>query len=321
AGGLGNDVFMVDNAGDVVSDTGGVDTVRAGNISWTLGSGFENLILDNDEATLNGIGNELNNVIGELDHGWHMQLEGRGGNDTIFGGFQNDTLLGGDGDDSLEGGEDVDTMDGGAGNDTLGYAGGFGDDDMWGGTGADHFEVATPGEGFANRVHDFETGVDKLRLDGNRMQNVGATGNFSVNDARFFAGTAAHDADDRVIWDGSVLWYDPDGTGSAAQEQVAWVTGSVVATDIEVVNGSGAGGGSTINGTPGNDSLVGGPGDDTINGQGGSDTMVGNGGNDYLVGGGDPGDGPDHFVGGDGNDTLDGWVSHGSVGPDTMDGG
>jgi len=282
AGGFGNDLLMVDNAADVVVDAGGIDTVRAGNISWTLASGFENLILDNDESTVSGIGNELNNVIGQLNHGWHMQLEGLGGNDTLFGGFQNDTLLGGDGNDSLEGGEDVDTMDGGAGNDTLGAAGGFGDDDMWGRTGADHFAVATPGD-FANRVHDFETGVDKLRIDGDRMANVGAEGNFVANDARFFAGAAAHDADDRVIWDGSVLWYDPDGTGSAAQQQVAWVTGSVVATDIFVVNGSG--GGSVINGTAGNDSLVGGPEADTLNGFAGNDTLDGGGGGDSMLGG------------------------------------
>src|SRR6185503_12917823 len=170
---------------------------------------------------------------------------------------------------------------GGAGNDTLEYSS-FGDDDMWGGTGADVFAVSTPFD-FANRVRDFESGVDKLQIDGDRMASVGADGNFVANDARFFAGAAAHDADDRVIWDGSVLWYDPDGTGSAAQQQVAWVTGSVVATDIFVVNGSG--GGSVINGTAGNDSLVGGPEADTLNGFAGNDTLDGGGGGDSMVGG------------------------------------
>ena len=283
-GGLGNDVFKVDNAGDVISDTGGIDTVFAGNISWTLASGFENLVLDNDESFQVGTGNELDNVIGQLDHGWNMRLEGLAGNDTLLGGFQEDTLLGGDGNDSLDGAEGVDSLDGGAGNDTLDSTILSGDDDFFGGTGADHFSVTTPGN-IANRIHDFESGVDKLRLDGNRMQNVGATGNFSVNDARFFAGTAAHDADDRVIWDGSVIWYDPDGTGSAAQQMVAQLQAgaTVVATDFEVVNGTG--GGQTINGTSGNDSLVGGPGADTMNGFAGNDTLDGGAGGDSMAGG------------------------------------
>src|SRR6185295_9833094 len=282
-GGLGNDVFMVDNASDVVSDTGGIDTVFAGNISWTLATGFENLVMDNDESTLTGRGNELDNVIGQLDHGWHMQLEGMAGNDTLLGGFQNDTLLGGDGDDFLNGGQDVDTLDGGAGNDTLEYSS-FGDDDMWGGTGADVFAVSTPFD-FANRVRDFESGVDKLQIDGDRMASVGADGNFVANDARFFAGAAAHDADDRVIWDGSSLWYDADGTGSIEQQRVADLqTGAtVVATDIFVVNGTGSG--QTINGTAGNDSLVGGPDADTLNGFAGNDTLDGAGGSDSMLGG------------------------------------
>jgi Ca2+-binding RTX toxin-like protein len=308
-GGLGNDIFMVDNAGDVVSDTGGIDTVRAGNISWTLASGFENLILDNDENILTGIGNELNNVIGELDHGWMMQLEGRGGNDTIFGGFQNDTLLGGDGNDLLNGGQDVDTLDGGAGNDTLEYSG-FGDDDMWGGTGADSFAVSSPND-FANRVHDFETGVDKLQLDGSRMPNVGASGNFAASDARFFAGIAAHDADDRVIFDSASgnLWYDADGNGAGEQQLVARITGNVVATDFMVINGT-AGGGSTINGTAGNDTLTGTDGNDTINGLAGNDSI-------------DGGLGMDSLIGGDGNDTLVGRDPASTAGQvsDTLDGG
>jgi Ca2+-binding RTX toxin-like protein len=304
AGGLGNDLLMVDNSADVVVDAGGIDTVRAGNISWTLASGFENLILDNDETFVFGIGNALNNVIGQLNHGWMMQLEGLGGNDTLLGGFQNDTLLGGDGNDLLDGGEDIDTLDGGAGNDTLEYSS-FGDDDMFGGTGADHFAVSTPGH-FAIRVHDFQSGIDKLRIDGDRMASVGADGNFVANDSRFFAGTAAHDADDRVIWDGSVLWYDPDGTGSAVQQQVAWVTGSVVATDIFVVNGSGSG--QVVNGTAGNDTLLGTPGDDTINGLGGNDSLFGN-------------DGADSLNGGDGNDTLDAWTVGLDEDADTLDGG
>ena len=282
AGGFGNDVLMVDNAADVVVDAGGVDTIIAHNVSWRLGASFENLVVHNDnDGPIQGFGNALDNVLGRLHEGWFLQLDGLGGNDTLYGSSQNDTLLGGDGNDWIESAGDVDIMDGGAGNDTL-ESSQFDDDDMWGGTGADHFAVSTPGE-FANRVHDFETGIDKLRIDGARMANVGASGNFSVGDARFHAGLAAHDADDRVIWDGSSLWYDPDGTGAAAQQRVAIVTGSVVASDIFVVNGTA--GGILVNGTAGNDSLAGGAGNDTLNGLAGIDTLDGGAGADSMTGG------------------------------------
>jgi Ca2+-binding RTX toxin-like protein len=43
-GGLGNDVFMVDNSGDVLLDAGGIDQVQVRVGGWTLGAGFENLV-------------------------------------------------------------------------------------------------------------------------------------------------------------------------------------------------------------------------------------------------------------------------------------
>ena len=67
---------------------------------------------------------------------------------------------------------------------------------------------------------------------------------------------------------------------SAAQQAVADVIGTVVATDIEVVNGA-AGGGTTP--TAGDDTLTGTPGNDTIDGLGGNDSINGNGGSDSLL--------------------------------------
>ncbi|HUQ25547.1 MAG TPA: calcium-binding protein, partial [Burkholderiales bacterium] len=136
--------------------------------------------------------------------------------------------------------------------------------------------------------------------DGSVMNALGASGNFAAGDARFFAGTAAHDADDRVIWDGNSLWYDADGNGAGAQQKIADVTGTIAATDIAVDNGtSGGGGGSTITGTPGNDSLTGTSGNDTLDGGAGTDTMNGQAGDDtYIVTAGDT------LVDSSGNDTV-----------------
>ena len=63
AGGLGNDIYVVDNAGDVVSEAAGAgtDTVRS-SVSHTLGANVENLVLTG-VAAINGTGNALNNSL------------------------------------------------------------------------------------------------------------------------------------------------------------------------------------------------------------------------------------------------------------------
>ena len=115
-GGLGNDVFYVDNDQDVLLDAGGVDKIIAVNRSWTLGAGFENLHLNDwEESAETGIGNELNNV---MSFGWSGRLEGRGGNDTLIGGIREGFLFGEGGNDSLLGSGHF-VLDGGIGNDTL----------------------------------------------------------------------------------------------------------------------------------------------------------------------------------------------------------
>ena len=136
----------------------------------------------------------------------------------------------------------------------------------------------------------FQTGMDTIVLDGAVHAGIGATGRFSSSDARFHAGTAAHDSDDRVIYNAALgrLWYDADGTGSAAPQLIAELVEArpLTATDIVVVNGS-APSGQVINGTSGNDTLAGSPGNDTINGLGGNDVFVAgaNGGSDVIDGG------------------------------------
>jgi len=104
----GDDIYMVDNAGDVVVEVAneGIDTVNS-SITYTLGSNLENLTLTGTSA-INGTGNELDNV-----------LIGNSGNNTLIGGAGSDTLYGADGNDIINGGAGLDFLQGGAGANTF----------------------------------------------------------------------------------------------------------------------------------------------------------------------------------------------------------
>ncbi|MEZ0167970.1 calcium-binding protein [Microvirga sp. TS319] len=88
SGGLGNDIYVVDDAGDVVIEAAsqGTDTVQS-SISHGLAANVENLTLIGTSA-INGTGNTLNNV-----------MIGNAATNILFGGAGNDTLTGGAGSD------------------------------------------------------------------------------------------------------------------------------------------------------------------------------------------------------------------------------
>jgi trimeric autotransporter adhesin len=90
-GGAGNDVYVVNNTDDVVIENAGegTDTVQS-SISYTLGANMENLTLIGT-ATLNGMGNTLDNVI--TGTGKDNVLDGQAGADTMIGGAGNDTYV------------------------------------------------------------------------------------------------------------------------------------------------------------------------------------------------------------------------------------
>ena len=260
-GGLGNDVFYVQH-NDVIVDAGGIDTVLTDQFEYTLPGGFENLTYqpfgfsDGEGMWVTYTGNALDNTI------------------RVQGLWINSAA-------ALDGGEGNDTLDGGASADTFIFA-------------------AAPGVANADEVIGFFSGPadtidepgDKLVLDGTVHANSGPSGKFAAGDARFWSsGTgAAHDADDRVIYNtaNGQLWYDADGNGAGAAQRIATLQGAptLAATDIEVINGSGSGG-QVIDGTSGNDTLTGTSGNDTISGLGGNDLILAGstGGADVIDGG------------------------------------
>ncbi|HLL29765.1 MAG TPA: calcium-binding protein [Allosphingosinicella sp.] len=122
----GNDIYYVDDAGDLVIEGagGGTDEVRIRNLaSYTLPAYVEKLTnVTNHMFT--GTGNSAAN-----------EINGGTGRDILYGAGGNDTLNGGDGDDELHGGGEHDILNGGAGS-----------DDMYGGEGNDVYFVDYEGD-------------------------------------------------------------------------------------------------------------------------------------------------------------------------------
>lgn len=101
-GGADNDSYVVDNAGDEVTEAvgGGLDIVRTGLSSLTLADGVEDLSYTGTGG-FTGTGNALDN--------------------SLYGKALADALYGLDGDDKLVGGAGADLLDGGAGRDQVDY--------------------------------------------------------------------------------------------------------------------------------------------------------------------------------------------------------
>ena len=98
-GGPGNDTYVVDASGDVVTEnwsTKAPTTVQS-SLTYTLGTNVENLT-SRGRSALNATGNALDNVL--LGNSANNTLNGGAGNDRMDGGLGSDTMVGGMGDDT-----------------------------------------------------------------------------------------------------------------------------------------------------------------------------------------------------------------------------
>jgi Ca2+-binding RTX toxin-like protein len=90
-GGLGNDTYVVDNAGDVVVELFGEGNDRVlSKVSHTLGDNIETLQLSTS-TSINGTGNAIANTI--VGNAGANILDGRGGADKLTGGSGVDTFV------------------------------------------------------------------------------------------------------------------------------------------------------------------------------------------------------------------------------------
>jgi Ca2+-binding RTX toxin-like protein len=138
-----------------------------------------------------------------------------------------DSLTGEAGDDRIAGLGGNDVLTGEAGADRL--SGGTGNDQLWGGTGIDSFVFDTRLNKSSNVdvLADFVSQDDHILLDNAIFTKLGrgSAAGVRLKSDMFVQNNKAKDAQDRIVYDiktGS-LYYDRDGTGSAAQVKFATV--------------------------------------------------------------------------------------------------
>jgi trimeric autotransporter adhesin len=260
-GGLGDDLFVVDNAGDVAIELAGqgTDVVNA-SVTYTLGANVENLVLTGALA-IDGTGNGLDNV--------------------LTGNSKSNTLSGGDGNDQLNGGAGADTMDGGLGNDVF-IVDSSGDVVIDAG-GVDRIETRLTyrlGAGIENLTL---TGTSNIRGIGNSLSNTiqGNSGN-NVIDGSLGADVMAggHGNDSYFVGDPLDRVLE---TAMAGFDVIYSAVTYTMGFNVEVLRLEGvtniAGYGNSQNNT-----IYGNSGNNIINGRAGVDSMIGGAGNDnYYV--------------------------------------
>ncbi|MER8825463.1 calcium-binding protein [Mesorhizobium sp. M0817] len=120
---------------------------------------------------------------------------------------------------NLTGNAFAQTIQGNAGANVI--KGGGGTDTLTGNGGNDAFVFNTAlGTGNIDRVTDFNKSQDKIHLDDAIFAGLKLGG---LSSGAFFAGKAAHDSSDHIIYNSSTgaLSFDSDGIGGAAQTQFA----------------------------------------------------------------------------------------------------
>lgn len=228
-GGAGNDIYVVDNIGDIVNEAAnqGTDTIQTFvTMSAPLGINLEHLTLAGT-SNINGSGNAGNNTI-----------TGNAGNNTLFGDAGNDTLLGAAGNDMLNGGAGNDNLNGGLGNDSL--DGGSGSDTLNGGDGDD--------------IYTIDVNTDVIQAD--------SSGNDTVV-VKYNSGTYTLAADlENITLFGTVAI---NATGNSLNNIIIGNDGNnVLNGNLGNDNLSGGAGNDTLNGGAGSDTLEGGVGNDTF---------------------------------------------------------
>jgi len=244
AGGLGNDVYHVDNVNDTVIEemNGGIDTIYS-SVTYTAPTHVENLTLTGNDNTF-AFGNNADNIL--TGNSGNNRLSGGRGSDTLYGNEGNDLLMGGDGNDHLYGGSGADTMRGDDGHDNY-YVDNINDKviERWG-EGVDTI--------YSSVSYTIPTYVEHLTLTGSN--NTFGIGNYGDNT---ITGNSGHN----------------QLNGEGGNDTLYGMSGDDLL--------SGGSGNDYLYGGDGDDRLNGGDGIDYLHGGDGNDYLTGGSGSDTIV--------------------------------------
>jgi Ca2+-binding RTX toxin-like protein len=236
---LGNRIYGNDG-NNILNGAGGHDTIygRAGNDIFLASAGFDFFdgehgddwffVNDAEDSAVDVVNHGSDRLFTSVSYtlrtGASIELfttDNHAGTTAI-------DLTGNDQPNTIYGNQGNNILDGKGGNDVL-----LG----WGG--ADTFAFTTQPRVInptnIDTVYDFEHGIDKIAFDDAVFGGIGTPGSFNAN--AFALGTAAGDADDRIIYDQATgqLFYDEDGTGAMAARLFANLQGSPVLTVSDFV--------------------------------------------------------------------------------------
>ncbi|MDI9238641.1 calcium-binding protein [Lysobacter sp. LF1] len=292
-GGAGNDVYVTDDAADVVVEAAGAGTDQVQTTAtYALSANIENLFLMGSDA-IGGTGNALDNYLAGNDAA--NVIAGLGGSDTIVAGGGNDTLVGGAGDDKY-------VVNANSGTDAVDNTGG-GFDGVFFTDGITRERLS-----FARDGNDLLISVDNAATPAVRVTNHFLGGDAAIDYVQPDGGFYLTTAEINQIVAGGGTGFDQVIEGTAAGEQLVGGSGKDLIKGLAGADQLfGMGGNDTLEGGDGDDYLSGGNGggsgsaDDRLEGGIGNDTLAGEDGNDTLLGGA----GDDDYVYGGGQDVID----------------
>ncbi|MGB3494264.1 MAG: hypothetical protein WBA57_16155 [Elainellaceae cyanobacterium] len=272
-GGAGNDTYVIDQAGDSVTDSAGdADEIEA-SISFNLSTDapdIENLTLTGTDS-LDGTGSAGDNRI--TGNAGDNVLDGLAGNDTLIGGAGNDELIGGAGEDAMSGGigDDIYFVDNA--NDTVTEEAT---------SGIDRVESSVSYTLGSNVENLTLVGTDPINGTGNTIANT-IIGNEADNrlDGRAGADTLIGGAgNDTYVVDnvGDVVEENPNEGTDLVESSISYTLGD----NIEDLTLTGTG---NINGTGNseNNVITGNARNNILDGAEGEDTLIGGLGNDVYI--------------------------------------
>lgn len=275
-GGGGDDTYMMDNAGDIVSEALG-----AGNDSLIIG--YSNQLLAPVTLDLASSFTNIENL--KVTGTGLFNLTGSGNDNTLTGNSSVNTLVGNGGNDILDGGGGADVMDGGSGNDTYIV------DKL--------LDAIIDSSGIDTVIDKLRSGtfvlaaqLENLILSG--TSSISGIGNAAANTLTGNSGANILNGDvgaDVMIGGAGADTYTVDNIGDTVIETTA---GSAGGTDIVKSSVDFMLGASIENLTLTSSANISGTGNGMVN------NILGNAGNNTLDGGG----GIDRLTGGFGNDTY-----------------